>query len=117
MPTTERALKKYLFRALMCFLAGGLVATALLLCFPMKTRLDTILCLILGCTTPGGLYVVAKYIDKKIDERTMQPPVTKLFDVKTYGMLLIISPFVFVLAMGKGLWRLCRLTREERPHA
>ncbi len=113
MPTTKRALKRYLLRILLFFLAGGLVSAVLLLCFPMKTRLDTILCLILGSTCPGGLYVVAKYIDKKINERTMQPPVTKLFDVKTYGMLLIISPFVFVLAMGKGLWRLYRLTREE----
>ncbi len=117
MPTTERALKQYLFRAFLCFCAGALLSTVLLLFFPMKTRLDTILCLLFGSTFPGGLYVAARFLSLPENKRTHHGSLHGLFDVQTYCMLVLGSPFFFVWAMVKGLLRLYKLNRAEVPHA
>ncbi len=112
MPNTLEALKRYLFRAWMVCLAGMFTVSVFLSFFPAKTSLDGVLLILLGGTCPGGLYVLARFMDKRAEARPARMDPAKLVDVTLYGAIMLLSPAVFLLALGKGLCLLHKLKKE-----
>ena len=115
MPQQPEALKRYISRSGLAYLAGFLAAVGWQL-FTEGAQPDfsatecLILSLLAGLVT-GGWYIGGWWIRQQVTEGIIAPTLENTMNTLLFAALVIISPLLFLPAMLAALLRLRRMTK------
>lgn len=121
MPETRSELKRYLFKALLFFIAGMAILYALACGLPkwlnqysfIAEQWRGLVNMLVGGVCVGGVYTAGSFVARRTEQNGRGG--VSVFNTGAYGFFLLIAPLTFIPAMVVALRRLFADDLPESP--